>query len=150
MSGGSSGGLLVGACLTQHPEQFGAAVASVGVFDMLRFHHFTDGWTWKTEYGDPDDPEQFTWLRAYSPLHNARPASYPATLLTTGQHDNIVVPGHSLKFAATLQAAQTGTAPILLRVDTAAGHGHGTPVGKAIAETADCLAFIDAALPGGA
>jgi len=117
---------------------------------MLRFHHFTDGWTWKTEYGDPDDPEQFTWLRAYSPLHNARPASYPATLLTTGQHDNIVVPGHSLKFAATLQAAQTGTAPILLRVDTAAGHGHGTPVGKAIAETADCLAFIDAALPGGA
>ncbi|MBO0832775.1 MAG: S9 family peptidase, partial [Actinobacteria bacterium] len=142
ISGGSSGGLLVGACLTQHPEQFGAAVASVGVFDMLRFHHFTDGWTWKTEYGDPDDPEQFTWLHAYSPLHNARPASYPATLLTAGWHDNIVVPGHSLKFAATLQAAQTGTAPILLRVESSAGHGHATSADKAIAEAADCLAFI--------
>jgi prolyl oligopeptidase len=150
ISGGSNGGLLVGACLTQHPELFGAAVANVGVFDMLRFHRFTDGWTWKTEYGDPEDPDQFNWLRSYSPLHNVRPASYPATLLTTGEHDHIVVPGHSLKFAATLQAAQTTSAPILLRVDTAAGHGHGKPTGKAIAEAADCLAFIDAALPGGA
>lgn len=149
ISGGSNGGLLVGACLTQHPELFGAALASVGVFDMLRFHSFTDGWTWKTEYGDPDDPGQFSWLRSYSPLHNVRPASYPATLLTTGEHDNIVVPGHSLKFAATLQAAQTGRTPILLLVDTAAGHGPGKPAGKAIAEAADCLAFIDAALPGG-
>ena len=150
ISGGSSGGLLVGACLTQHPELFGAAVASVGVFDMLRFHLFTCGWTWKTEYGDPEDPGQFTWLRSYSPLHNVRPASYPATLLTTGERDDRVVPGHSLKFAATLQAAQTGHAPILLRVDVAAGHGHGKPTGKAIAEAADCLAFIDAALPGNA
>ena len=150
ISGGSNGGLLVGACLTQHPELFGAAVADVGVFDMLRFHHFTDGWTWKTEYGDPDDPAQFSWLRSYSPLHNARSASYPATLLTTGEHDDIVVPGHSLKFAAALQAAQAGPAPILLRVDTAAGHGHGKPASQAIAEAADCLAFIDAALPGGA
>jgi prolyl oligopeptidase len=149
ISGGSNGGLLVGACLTQHPELFGAAVASVGVFDMLRFHHFSDGWTWKTEYGDPEDRGQFSWLRSYSPLHNVRPASYPATLLTTGEHDNIVVPGHSLKFAATLQGAQTGGAPILLRVDAGAGHGHGKPTGKAIAEAADCLAFIDAALPGG-
>jgi prolyl oligopeptidase len=150
MTGGSNGGLLVGACLTQHPELFGAAVANVGVFDMLRFHHFTDGWTWKTEYGDPDDPGQFRWLRRYSPLHNVRPASYPPTLLTTGEHDTIVVPGHSLKFAAALQAAQAGSAPILLRVDAEAGHGHGKPTGKAIAEAADCLAFIDAALPGGA
>jgi prolyl oligopeptidase len=150
ISGGSSGGLLVGACLTQHPELFGAAVANVGVFDMLRFHRFTCGWTWKTEYGDPEDPRQFHWLRGYSPLHNVRPASYPATLLTTGDHDDRVVPGHSLKFAATLQAAQAGRAPILLRVDTAAGHGHGKPTGQAIAEAADCLAFIDAALPGGA
>jgi prolyl oligopeptidase len=147
ISGGSSGGLLVGACLTQHPELFGAAVASVGVFDMLRFHHFTCGWTWKTEYGDPADPGQFNWLRSYSPLHNAHPANYPATLLITGEHDDRVVPGHSLKFAATLQAAQTGSAPILLRVDAAAGHGHGKPTGRAIAEAADCLAFIDAALP---
>ncbi len=149
ISGGSNGGLLVGACVTQHPELFGAAVADVGVFDMLRFHRFTCGWTWKTEYGDPDDPEQFSWLRSYSPLHNVRPASYPATLLTTGERDDRVVPGHSLKFAATLQAAQTGCEPILLRVDAAAGHGHGKPTGKAIAEAADCLAFIDAALPGG-
>lgn len=149
ISGGSSGGLLVGACLTQHPELFGAAVANVGVFDMLRFHHFTCGWTWKTEYGNPEDPGEFNWLRSYSPLHNARPASYPATLLTTGEHDDRVVPGHSLKFAATLQAAQTGRAPVLLRVDAAAGHGHGKPTGKAIAEAADCLAFIDAALPAG-
>lgn len=150
ISGGSNGGLLVGACLTQHPELFGAAVANVGVFDMLRYHHFTCGWTWKTEYGDPGDPVHFNWLRGYSPLHNVRPASYPATLLTTGDRDDRVVPGHSLKFAAALQAAQTGSAPILLRVDAGAGHGHGKPAGKAIAEAADCLAFIDAALPGGA
>ncbi len=149
ITGGSNGGLLVGACLTQQPELFGAAVANVGVFDMLRFHRFTCGWLWKTEYGDPDDPHQFAWLRSYSPLHNVSPASYPATLLTTGERDDRVVPGHSLKFGAALQAAQTGGAPILLRVDTAAGHGHGKPTGKAIAEAADCLAFIDAALPGG-
>jgi prolyl oligopeptidase len=148
ISGGSNGGLLVGACLTQHPELFGAAIANVGVFDMLRYHRFTGGWTWKTEYGDPDDPAEFSWLRSYSPLHNVRPASYPATLLTTGERDDRVVPGHSLKFAAALQAAQAGDAPVLLRVDTAAGHGHGKPTGKAIAEAADCLAFIDTALPG--
>lgn len=150
ISGGSSGGLLVGACLTQHPELFGAAVAHVGVFDMLRFHRFTCGWTWKSEYGDPEDPAQFRWLRGYSPLHNVRPARYPPTLLTTGDRDDRVVPGHSLKFAATLQAAQESPAPVLLRVDAEAGHGHGKPTGKAIAEAADCLAFIDAALPGSA
>jgi len=146
ISGGSNGGLLVGACLTQHPELFGAAVASVGVFDMLRFPLFTAGWFWKTEYGDPDDAEQFGWLRAYSPLHNVRPCRYPATLLTTGDHDDRVVPGHTLKFGATLQAAQTGAAPILIRVGAAAGHGHGKAASAAIAEAADCLAFLDQAL----
>jgi prolyl oligopeptidase len=146
ISGGSNGGLLVGACLTQHPELFGAAVASVGVFDMLRFHLFTGAWTWKTEYGDPQDAEQFGWLRRYSPLHNVRPRSYPATLLTTGDHDDRVVPGHTLKFGATLQAAQAGAAPILIRVAAAAGHGPGKAASAAIAEAADCLAFLDQAL----
>ena len=146
ITGGSNGGLLVGACLTQHPELFGAAVASVGVFDMLRFHLFTAGRMWKTEYGDPDNAEEFGWLRAYSPLHNVRPGRYPATLLTTGDHDDRVVPGHTLKFGAALQAAQTGTAPILIRVGTGAGHGHGKPTSAAVAEQADCLAFLQAAL----
>ncbi len=142
ISGGSNGGLLVGACLTQQPELFGAAVANVGVFDMLRFQLFTVGRFWTSEYGNPDDPRQFAWLRRYSPLHNVRPASYPATLLTTGDHDDRVVPCHSYKFAAALQAAQTAGAPILLRVETAAGHGHGKPTGKQIAEAADTLAFL--------
>ncbi len=145
--GGSNGGLLVGASLTQHPELFGAAVSDVGVFDMLRFHHFTIGWAWTSDYGSPDDPEQFRWLLAYSPLHNVRPGTcYPPTLLMTGDHDDRVVPGHSLKFAATLQRAQACTAPVLLRVETAAGHGAGKPISKLIAENADRLAFIDAAL----
>jgi prolyl oligopeptidase len=147
--GGSNGGLLVGACLTQHPELFGAAVAHVGVLDMLRFHLFTCGWLWKTEYGDPGDPNEFQWLRRYSPLHNVRPECYPATLLTTGDHDDRVVPGHSLKFAAALQAAQAGSAPILLRVGASVGHGQGKPTGRAIAEAADCLAFLDGALMHG-
>jgi prolyl oligopeptidase len=145
--GGSNGGLLVGACLTQHPELFGAAVSDVGVFDMLRFHHFTIGWAWTSDYGNPDDPEQFQWLRAYSPLHNVRPGScYPATMLFTGDHDDRVVPGHSFKFAATLQAAQACGRPILLRVETSAGHGQGKPVSKLIAESTDRLAFLEAAL----
>jgi prolyl oligopeptidase len=146
INGGSNGGLLVGACLTQRPGLFGAAVADVGVLDMLRYHRFTVGWLWKTEYGDPDDPEQYRWLRAYSPLHNVRPASYPPTMLTTGDHDDRVVPAHSYKFAAALQAAQQGGAPILLRVDTGAGHGGGKPTAKAIAEAADRLAFCEYAL----
>ena len=146
INGGSNGGLLVGACLTQHPELFGAAVADVGVFDMLRFHLFTGGWLWKTEYGDPEDAEQFAWLRQYSPLHNVHPRCYPATLLTTGDHDDRVVPGHTLKFGAALQNAQTGAAPILIRVDTAAGHGHGKATSAAIAETTDCLVFLEQAL----
>ncbi len=147
ISGRSNGGLLVGATLAQHPDLFGAAVAEVGVMDMLRFHRFTVGWGWTSDYGDPDDPEQFRWLRAYSPLHNLRPGTaYPATLVTTGDHDDRVVPGHSLKFAAALQAAQAGDAPILLRVDTDAGHGAGKPVGKLVAERADVLAFLELAL----
>jgi len=145
--GRSNGGLLVGASITQHPELFGAAVAEVGVMDMLRFHRFTIGWGWTSDYGSADDPEQFGWLRAYSPLHNIRPgAAYPPTLVTTGDHDDRVVPGHSFKFAAALQAAQAGDAPVLIRIDTAAGHGPGKPVSKLIDERADVLAFLDASL----
>jgi prolyl oligopeptidase len=147
ISGGSNGGLLVGACLTQHPELFGACVANVGVLDMLRFHRFTVGRAWIADYGDPDDPDQYRWLRAYSPLHNLRPGqSYPATLLLTGDHDDRVVPGHSFKFAAALQAAQGGDAPVLIRVETSAGHGAGKPVRKVVAESADVLAFLQIAL----
>jgi prolyl oligopeptidase len=147
INGASNGGLLVGACLTQHPELFGAAVADAGVFDMLRFPLFTVGALWKTEYGDPDDPAQYRWLRRYSPLHNVAARSYPPTLLATGDHDDRVVPGHSVKFAAALQAAQRASAPILLRVYAAAGHSRrGKPTATAIAEAADRLAFLDGAL----
>ena len=145
--GRSNGGLLVGATLTQHPELFGAAVPEVGVMDMLRFHRFTIGWGWTSDYGCPDDPEQFRWLLAYSPLHNIRSGlAYPATLVTTGDHDDRVVPGHSFKFAAALQAAQAGAAPVLIRVDVDAGHGAGKPVHKLIDERADVLAFLELAL----
>jgi prolyl oligopeptidase len=147
ITGRSNGGLLVGATLTQHPELFGAAVPEVGVLDMLRFHRFTIGWGWTSDYGSPDDPEQFAWIRAYSPLHNLRPGTaYPPTLVTTGDHDDRVVPGHSFKFTAALQAAQGGDAPILVRIDTDAGHGAGKPVGKLIDERADVLAFLELAL----
>ncbi len=144
IQGGSNGGLLVGACITQRPDLFGAAVAHVGVFDMLRFHRFTIGWAWRSDYGDPDDPEQFATLYAYSPLHRITPGTaYPATLIVTSDHDDRVVPGHSFKFAAALQAAQAGPAPILLRVDTSAGHGAGKPTTKLIDESADVLAFCE-------
>ena len=151
INGASNGGLLVGACITQHPELFGAAVADVGVFDMLRFHRFTIGWAWKSDYGDPDDPEQYRWVRAYSPLHNVHAGRrYPPILLTTGDHDDRVIPGHSFKFAATLQAAaerrdaSSGPlAPVLVRTETSAGHGHGLPTTKAIAKATDLLAFIE-------
>lgn len=144
IQGGSNGGLLVGACITQRPDLFGAAVATVGVFDMLRFHRFTIGWAWRSDYGDSDDPEQFATLYAYSPLHRVRPGTaYPATFIVTGDHDDRVVPGHSFKFAATLQAAQAGTAPVLLRVETSAGHGAGKPTSKLIDEWADVLAFCE-------
>ncbi len=145
--GRSNGGLLVGACLTQHPELFGACVAGVGVLDMLRFHRFTVGRAWIADYGDPDDPDQYRWLRAYSPLHNVTVGQrYPATLILTGDHDDRVVPGHSFKFTAALQAAQGGDAPVLIRVETSAGHGAGKPVAKVVAETADLLAFLRLAL----
>jgi len=147
INGGSNGGLLVGACETQHPELFGAAVPEVGVLDMLRFHKFTIGWAWTSDFGDPDDAEQYPWVRAYSPLHNVRPGErYPATLIMTGDHDDRVVPGHSFKYGATLQAAQGGDAPILVRVETSAGHGMGKPTAKRIAEATDKLAFIESAL----
>ncbi len=143
IEGGSNGGLLVGACLTQRPELFGAALPDVGVMDMLRFHKFTIGWAWVSDYGSPDDPEQFKVLRAYSPLHNVRPGTvYPATLVTTADHDDRVVPGHSFKFAAALQAAQAGAAPVLIRIQAEAGHGPGKPISMEIAERADMLAFL--------
>jgi prolyl oligopeptidase len=147
ISGRSNGGLLVGASLTQHPELFGAAIAEVGVMDMLRFHRFTIGYGWTSDYGSADHPEQFRWLIGYSPLHNIRAGvAHPPTLVTTGDHDDRVVPGHSFKFAAALQAAQAGEAPIVIRIDTDAGHGLGKPVHKLIDERADVLAFLELAL----
>jgi prolyl oligopeptidase len=147
ITGGSNGGLLVGACLTQRPELFGACVPRVGVLDMLRFHKFTIGWAWTSDYGSPDDAEQYRWVRAYSPLHNVRPGThYPPVLVLTGDHDDRVVPGHSFKFAAAMQAAQGGEAPVLIRIETSAGHGAGKPTSKIIAESADILAFLRTAL----
>jgi prolyl oligopeptidase len=143
ISGGSNGGLLVGACLTQRPDLFGAALPDVGVLDMLRFHKFTIGWAWVSEYGSADDAEQFPYLLKYSPLHNIRDGvNYPATMITTADHDDRVVPGHSFKFAAALQAAQAGPAPILIRIETSAGHGAGTPTTKLIEKLADQYAFL--------
>ncbi len=147
INGGSNGGLLVGACMTQRPELFGACVPEVGVLDMLRFHRFTIGYGWVSDYGSPEDPAEFKVLLAYSPLHNLWPrTAYPATLVVTGDHDDRVVPGHSLKFAAALQAAQAGDAPALLRVQTDAGHGAGKPTSVVIEERADVLAFLVRAL----
>jgi len=143
IAGGSNGGLLIGACMSQRPELFGACLPNVGVLDMLRFHKFTIGWAWVSDYGSPDDPGEFAALLAYSPYHNLRPGTtYPATLVTTGDHDDRVFPGHSFKFAAALQAAQAGPAPVLIRVETQAGHGMGKPTSKIIEETADRWAFL--------
>jgi prolyl oligopeptidase len=145
--GGSNGGLLIGAVLNQRPELFGAALPAVGVMDMLRFDKFGFGGFWAGEYGSPENPEDFKVLRAYSPLHNIRPGvEYPPTLITTADHDDRVMPGHSFKYAATLQAAQEGPAPILIRIETRAGHGAGEPTSKLIAEGADRLAFLANAL----
>jgi prolyl oligopeptidase len=141
--GGSNGGLLVGACMTQRPELFGAALPAVGVMDMLRFNKFTRGWAWTSEYGTPEDPEDFKAIYAYSPLHRLKPGTaYPATMVTTSDHDDRVVPAHSFKFAAALQAAHAGEAPVLIRIETKAGHGAGKPTGKLIEETADKWAFL--------
>jgi prolyl oligopeptidase len=141
--GGSNGGLLVGACMTQRPELFGAVVAAVAVMDMLRFQRFTIGWAWTSDYGSSDDADEFRTLLAYSPYHNIRPGvSYPATFITTGDHDDRVFPAHSFKFAAALQHAQGGAAPILLEVETKAGHGAGKPTAKLIDEVVDRYAFL--------
>ncbi|MCX7604842.1 MAG: prolyl oligopeptidase family serine peptidase [Bryobacteraceae bacterium] len=145
--GGSNGGLLVGAVLNQRPELFAAAVPAVGVMDMLRFDRFTIGHAWTSEYGSPSNPEEFRVLYSYSPLHNIRPGTaYPATLVLTADHDDRVVPAHSFKYAATLQNAQGGEAPVLIRIETAAGHGAGKPTSKIIDEAADVLAFLEAVL----
>ncbi|MEZ4831469.1 MAG: prolyl oligopeptidase family serine peptidase [Caldilineaceae bacterium] len=143
IGGGSNGGLLVGACLTQRPDLYAAAVPAVGVLDMLRFHKFTIGWAWTSDYGSPDNEDEFHALLAYSPYHNAKPGtSYPATLVTTGDHDDRVYPAHSFKFAAALQHAQAGPEPILIRIETKAGHGAGKPTAKVIEETTDVWAFL--------
>ncbi len=143
IQGGSNGGLLVGASITQRPELFAAAHASVGVFDMLRYQKFTIGWAWAGDFGTSDDEEEFTALHAYSPLHNVHDGTcYPATLLTTGDHDDRVVPGHSFKFAARLQRAQGCGNPVLLRVETRTGHGAGKPTSLLIEEQADVLSFL--------
>ena len=140
--GGSNGGLLVGACMTQRPELFKVALPAVGVMDMLRFQLFTIGWAWVTEYGSSANPEQFKYLLKYSPLHNLKPGTkYPATLITTADHDDRVVPAHSFKFAAALQAANAGANPTLIRIDTQAGHGAGKPTSKLIEEAADIWSF---------
>ena len=141
--GGSNGGLLVGACMTQRPDLFGAAIPAVGVLDMLRFHHFTIGWAWTSDYGSADEPGEFDALYAYSPLHNLRAGTaYPPTLIVTADHDDRVFPAHSFKFAAALQAAQSGDAPVLIRIETKAGHGAGKPTSKVIDEAADRFAFL--------
>ena len=143
IQGGSNGGLLVGAVVNQRPELFGAAVPSVGVMDMLRFHKFTIGWAWVSDYGSSDDEAQFKALLAYSPLHNIRAGrNYPPILVMTADHDDRVVPAHSFKYAAALQAADTGPAPKLIRIETEAGHGAGKPTRKIIEERSDMLAFI--------
>ena len=142
ISGRSNGGLLVGACLTQRPDLWGATLPGVGVMDMLRFQKFTIGWAWASDYGSSDNAEEFKALYKYSPLHNVKPAKYPPTLITTADHDDRVFPGHSFKFAATLQAAQKGDAPILIRIETRAGHGAGKPTTKQIEDVTDQWSFL--------
>ncbi len=142
--GGSNGGLLVGACMTQRPDLFRVAVPQVGVMDMLRYHKFTIGWNWASDYGTSDDSkEMFEYLKSYSPLHNLKKGTrYPATLVTTADHDDRVVPAHSFKFAATLQECNDGTHPTLIRIDRKAGHGAGKPMSKVLEEQADIYGFI--------
>jgi prolyl oligopeptidase len=155
IQGGSNGGLLVGACMTQRPDLFGAALPAVGVMDMLRFDKFTIGWAWRSDYGEPDrNQADFDAVMKYSPLHTIEPGTkYPATLVTTADHDDRVVPAHSFKFTAALQAAQAGSAPVLIRIETSAGHGAGKPTEKVIEERADMFGFLvrelKMTLPGG-
>ncbi|MBA3352080.1 MAG: S9 family peptidase, partial [Blastocatellia bacterium] len=143
IQGGSNGGLLVGAVLNQRPDLFGAALPAVGVMDMVRFPKFTIGWAWTSDYGSPDNAEEFKALYAYSPLHNIKAGTkYPATLVTTADHDDRVFPAHSFKYAAAMQDAQSGSAPVLIRIETKAGHGAGKPTTKVIQEQADIYAFL--------
>ncbi len=143
IQGGSNGGLLVGACMTMRPELFKVALPAVGVMDMLRFNKFTVGWGWMDEYGNPDSSEFFQYIHSYSPLHNIKAGvSYPATLVTTADHDDRVVPAHSFKFIAELQSKQAGTNPVLIRIEKKAGHGGGKPLTKIIEETADTYSFL--------
>ena len=140
--GGSNGGLLIGACMTQRPDLYKVAIPQVGVLDMLRYHKFTVGWGWAVEYGSSDDAKQFDYLIKYSPLHNVNDSvSYPATLVCTADHDDRVVPAHSFKFLATLQAKHKGSNPVLGRIDSKAGHGAGKPTAKQIEEAADVWSF---------
>ena len=146
IQGGSNGGLLVGACMTQRPELFGACLPAVGVLDMLRFHRFTIGWAWTSDYGSADVADEFPALYAYSPLHNLEPQCYPPTLITTGDFDDRVVPAHSFKFAAALQNAQTCDNPALIRIQTKAGHGQGKPTKILIEEQTDIWSFLQSTL----
>jgi prolyl oligopeptidase len=142
IQGGSNGGLLVGACMTQRPDLYRVCFPQVGVLDMLRYHQFTIGYAWATDYGRSDVPDEFNCLIKYSPLHNVKEVAYPATMVTTADHDDRVVPAHSFKFAATLQEKQQGSNPVLIRIETSAGHGAGKPTAKIIEEAADILAFM--------
>jgi prolyl oligopeptidase len=143
ISGRSNGGLLVGAALTQRPDLWGATLPGVGVLDMLRFQKFTIGWAWTSDYGSSEKADEFAALYKYSPLHNIKPGTkYPPTLITTADHDDRVFLGHSFKYAATLQAAQSGPAPVLIRIETRAGHGAGKPTSKVIEEVTDQWAFL--------
>jgi prolyl oligopeptidase len=143
IQGGSNGGLLVGACMTQRPDLFKVALPAVGVLDMLRFHKFTIGWAWVGDYGSSENEEEFHYLLGYSPLHTLKDGvEYPATLITTADHDDRVVPAHSFKFAARLQEAHNGSNPVLIRIETSAGHGAGKPTAKIIEEQTDIWAFV--------
>jgi prolyl oligopeptidase len=144
IDGGSNGGLLVGACMLQRPDLFAVAIPEVGVLDMLRYHKFTIGWAWASDYGTSEEnKEMFDYLKNYSPLHNVKSGvKYPATMVMTGDHDDRVVPAHSFKFAATLQAANNGNYPSLIRIDTKAGHGAGKPIGKVIDAQSDMWSFV--------
>lgn len=139
--GRSNGGLLIGACVTQRPDLFGVALPAVGVLDMLHYEEFTIGWAWASDYGSVKDKQAYQYLKNYSPVHNATPQNYPPTLITTADHDDRVVPAHSFKFAAALQEAQTGEAPIMIRIGKSAGHGDGKSTSEKISEAADILAF---------
>lgn len=142
IEGGSNGGLLVGACMTQRPDLFSVAFPRVGVLDMLRYHQFTIGWAWATDYGRSDDPEAFKYLIKYSPLHNVKNVAYPSTMVMTADHDDRVVPAHSFKFISELQDKHTGDNPVLIRIETSAGHGAGTPTSKQIEQAAEALGFM--------